>query len=86
MSSLLHFPSSFSMIARDFGMNQNDHSEVGMLIISHIDLSARTCTYMIAAVMRKNHLHPAICPPFGMSVTKPPNSTPIAPAIEPESE
>jgi hypothetical protein len=40
----------------------------------------------MSEVMRKNHLHPIICPPFGMSMTKPPNMTPHAPAIDPERE
>jgi len=45
---------------------------------------ARAETHTIAATIRKNHLHPDICPPLGMSMTIPPNMTPEAPAIEPD--
>ena len=34
ISSRFHFPSSFSIMARAFGMYQNAHKEVGMLVVS----------------------------------------------------
>jgi hypothetical protein len=43
-------------------------------------------THTIADTIRKNHLHPSICPLVGISVTSPPIVTPQAPAADPDKE